>query len=243
MALRPYQRNFLERVKAAAPVSEALDVPAAVMVAQAIVESGWGRSGLAQKGNALFGIKATPSWPGVVYSGTTREWDGRAYVTYPGTNRVYPSYAAAIAEGALAASLFRAYPSWEQSIEDHARFFQENARYHPCLEQYRVTRDAQAFAVCIHTAGYATEPAYSQMLIAAMQQYAADLLVRPAASAPATPSSETPVAVRINGQALSNDYVRMVDGRVFIHVGVLRDLGYTVTWNGAERMVEVTQVA
>ena len=43
-------------------------VLASLTIAQAILESGWGKSGLTVKGNALFGIKAGKSWSGKVYS-------------------------------------------------------------------------------------------------------------------------------------------------------------------------------
>jgi flagellum-specific peptidoglycan hydrolase FlgJ len=45
-----------------------------VVVAQAALESGWGNSGLTQKGNNLFGIKAGKRWRGKVINLPTREW-------------------------------------------------------------------------------------------------------------------------------------------------------------------------
>ncbi len=53
------QLDFLSMSGAAARVSmKATGVPASVTVAQAILESGWGETGLAQKYNNFFGIKA-----------------------------------------------------------------------------------------------------------------------------------------------------------------------------------------
>ena len=55
-----------------------------VMIAQAIVESGWGPSGLAVNANNLFGMKADDSWTGATYTSKTREADKkgkRYYVT------------------------------------------------------------------------------------------------------------------------------------------------------------------
>ena len=72
------QKKFIERVGAlAAADMQKSGVLASLTIAQAILESGWGKSGLTVKGNALFGIKAGTSWTGAVYSGKTQEcYDG-----------------------------------------------------------------------------------------------------------------------------------------------------------------------
>jgi flagellum-specific peptidoglycan hydrolase FlgJ len=169
------QEDLLKRLRVAAALSEARDVPAAVVVAQAVLESGWGRSGLARKGNALFGIKADARWDGAVYSGTTREFEGGVYVTYHGTDQVYANREAALAAGAHPATLFRAYPTWDDGILDHAEFFHRNRRYHGCLQAYRERRDPREFARCIHQAGYATGPRYADNLIRLMEELTPDL--------------------------------------------------------------------
>ena len=67
------QKKFIERVGAlAAADMQKSGVLASLTIAQAILESGWGKSGLTVKGNALFGIKAGKSWTGAVYSGKTQ---------------------------------------------------------------------------------------------------------------------------------------------------------------------------
>lgn len=59
------QKKFIERVGAlAAADMQKSGVLASLTIAQAILESGWGKSGLTVKGNALFGIKAGTSGPG-----------------------------------------------------------------------------------------------------------------------------------------------------------------------------------
>lgn len=56
------QKKFIERVGAlAAADMQKSGVLASLTIAQAILESGWGKSGLTVKGNALFGIKAGTS--------------------------------------------------------------------------------------------------------------------------------------------------------------------------------------
>ena len=60
------QKSFIERVgKLAAADMQKSGVLASLTIAQAILESGWGKSGLTVKANALFGIKAGSSWPGL----------------------------------------------------------------------------------------------------------------------------------------------------------------------------------
>lgn len=72
-----------------------------VMIAQAIVESAWGTSGLATKANNLFGMKADDGWSGATYSARTREEvNGQSvYIT----------------------ARFRKYSNWEASFEDNGK--------------------------------------------------------------------------------------------------------------------------
>ena len=96
------KKKFIERVGALATADmQKSGVLASLTIAQAILESGWGKSGLTVKGNALFGIKAGTSWTGAVYSGKTQEcYDGVTFTTVTG--------------------LFRAYGSWAESVADHS---------------------------------------------------------------------------------------------------------------------------
>lgn len=59
------QKNFIKTVGALASADmKKSGVLASLTIAQAITETGWGTSGLAAEGKALFGIKATKSWKG-----------------------------------------------------------------------------------------------------------------------------------------------------------------------------------
>jgi flagellum-specific peptidoglycan hydrolase FlgJ len=241
------QEDLLRRLRMAARLSEARDVPAAVVVAQAILESGWGRSNLTRKGNAFFGIKADARWDGAVYSGTTREFEGGVYVTYHGTDQVYASREAALAAGAHPATLFRAYPTFEDGVLDHAEFFHRNRRYHGCLQAYRERRDPREFARCIHQAGYATGPRYADSLIRLMEDLVPDLLEPGQATSPAPGGPapalvpQAPPAVVVHGRPLSPQAVRMIDGSVWVKVRpAFEAAGWTVTWNPQTRTVEVT---
>lgn len=119
------QTTFINRLAPHAQASQRrTGIPASVTMAQAILESGWGRSGLAKEANNFFGIKAG-SWPGRVYSGTTWEQDRATgkRTTYKGTGFSYGSKQAALAHGAHPVTLFRHYDSFEDGLTDKARVF------------------------------------------------------------------------------------------------------------------------
>jgi hypothetical protein len=142
--------DFIAAVGAAAKASfRSTGVPASVTVAQAILESDWGRSRLTRQGNNLFGIKALngPGPDGVV---TLATWE------HTGGGDV------------IVQAPFRAYQTLEQSIDDHGKFFTSNHRYAGALA---VAGDAQAFAHAIQDAGYATDPNYATKLIGLMDKY------------------------------------------------------------------------
>ncbi|MDQ7820415.1 MAG: glucosaminidase domain-containing protein [Armatimonadota bacterium] len=230
MALSGEQRAFLARLRVFIPQAEAAGVPGAVMVAQAVLESNWGRSGLARMGQALFGVKAGPGWPGAVYCGTTREWvAGRGLVVIPGTHRVYAGYPEAVAAGCPPGALFRAYANLEDNIADYLAFFQRSARFRPALDAYARTRDPRRFAREIARAGYATAPWYGAALVAFMERHLADLL-------------PPRVVVRWNGIPLPDDAVWWRDGRVYVRLRALAALrGWRVDYDPAARTVRVTE--
>lgn len=229
----PEQRSFFEGIRACVPIAEAAGVPGTVFVAQAAIESGWGRSGLTRLGHAYFGVKARPGWGGIVYSGTTKEWiRGQGYVTVPGTNRIYAGYDEAIADGCNSGSLFRAYGSFEENVRDYVQFFHGNTRYHLALENYARTRDPRRFAMDIASAGYATSPTYAKALIAVMERYTPDLL----------PPVPTAIRVLLNNQPLPPERVRVIDGRVFVHVRPLAaTLGMRVEYNSRTATVRIEE--
>ncbi|HEY3058170.1 MAG TPA: glucosaminidase domain-containing protein [Chloroflexota bacterium] len=142
--------EFISAVGAAARSSfRATGVPASVTVAQAILESDWGRSRLTRQGNNLFGIKAlNGAGPaGVVTLATWEHVNGSDVVVQ---------------------APFKAYYTLEESIDDHGRFFTRNKRYADALA---VANDARAFARAIQEDGYATDPGYASKLIKLMDRY------------------------------------------------------------------------
>jgi flagellum-specific peptidoglycan hydrolase FlgJ len=65
------RQEFLEEIKpGVSEVAKELDIPASVLMAQAILESRWGKSRI---GNNLFGVKAFKNWTGATRTATTAE--------------------------------------------------------------------------------------------------------------------------------------------------------------------------
>lgn len=118
-------------------------VPASISMAQAILESGWGKKA---PGNNLFGIKADKSWDGECVDVPTHEYVNGKKIAVT--------------------CKFRAYPSVSESIEDHARFLAQNKRYKPAFE----CDTGAGFAKAIAKLGYATDPAYPNLLCSIITQ-------------------------------------------------------------------------
>ncbi len=146
-------------------------VPASVTIAQAIDESGWGRSSLAAQDRNLFGIKGTG--PAGSDSLPTQEYEGGQPVT-----RTAP---------------FRVYHDFAESIDDHGKLLATSEYYRPSMA-YR--QDPNAFAATL-TGVYATDPDYGAKLISLMRQYDLyryDVAAPAAAPGAASPATATPRA-------------------------------------------------
>jgi flagellum-specific peptidoglycan hydrolase FlgJ len=142
--------DFIAKILPAAQASHAATgIPASFTIAQAALESAWGEKA---PGNNLFGIKANKAWTGAVTEFATHE--------------VINGQRIAITDK------FRAYPSWRESINDHADFFRKNPRYAACFKEISGAGWARAVAA----AGYATDPSYAKLIISIiggrnLQQY------------------------------------------------------------------------
>ena len=130
--------------------SQATGLPSQLILAQAALESGWGRREVkADDGTQsynLFGIKAGKNWTGPVVEAATTEYvNGAAQHTR---------------------ATFRAYGSYQEAFTDYANFLASNPRYANVL----ATRDPAAAAYGLQRAGYATDPQYGDKLVRIMQQ-------------------------------------------------------------------------
>jgi flagellum-specific peptidoglycan hydrolase FlgJ len=120
-------------------------VPAAVTIAQAIDESGWGKSELAVEAHNLFGIKGTG--PAGSVTMPTTEYEDGAWVTID--------------------AAFRAYNDYAESIADHAQLLATDSAYSHAMADRNLP---DAFAADL--AGvYATDPSYGGELVSLMRLY------------------------------------------------------------------------
>ncbi len=122
-------------------------IPASITLAQAIVESSWGKGPLALKGNNYFGIKCNNNWNG----GTMYQEDDD------------------YKNGKLVPSCFRVYASVEESYVDHSNFLLERARY---ADLFKLSStDYKGWAKGLKAAGYATDRRYAEKLIEKIEAY------------------------------------------------------------------------
>ncbi len=116
-----------------------------LMVAQAALETGWGRYMIRGDGDEasfnLFGIKADSRWSGDRVTITTTEYRGGV----------------AMKERAD----FRAYDDYESSFRDYVSFLESNPRYRDVLSS---ADQPGVFADKLQEAGYATDPEYADKI-------------------------------------------------------------------------------
>lgn len=123
-------------------------VPPSVTLGQAILESGWGRSGLSTKHYNLFGVKAGSSSKRVEVP--TLEHSGTG---------VFMTRAA-----------FRKYDSYEKSIKGHALTLHESPRYAHARPKWK---DWRAFIKAI-APRYASHPGYAARVTSIIEHYGLD---------------------------------------------------------------------
>ena len=114
-------------------------------IAQAILESNNGNSGLTKKANNLFGMKG--SYKGEYVTMSTKEFEDGRYITIN--------------------AKFRKYPDWAASVRDHRELFFRLKRY----ENLRGEMDYKKACENVRRDGYATSPTYTQSLIGLIERY------------------------------------------------------------------------
>jgi flagellum-specific peptidoglycan hydrolase FlgJ len=155
------QQAFISEVAPGALAAQReYGVPAAVTIAQAIDESGWGQSQLALQDKNLFGIKGTGPAGTVLLP--TQEFEGGEWMTVNAPFRVYSSVA--------------------QSITDHTLLLATSSSYKPAMAN-RLSPDTFANDL---TGVYATDPSYGSTLIRLMRSYNLYRFDARTASAPTT---------------------------------------------------------
>lgn len=139
------QRAFVDRLlPAAVSAEQKTGIPAHFMVAQAALETGWGKSEPRHADGRpsfnIFGIKAGAGWHGAAVEAATTEVI--AGVAQPRVER------------------FRAYGSYEEAFRDYATLLASNPRYAAVLGVQEPARFAQG----LQAAGFATDPLYAAKL-------------------------------------------------------------------------------
>lgn len=125
--------------------AQKLNVAPEAIVAQAALETGWGKHVMPdQRGDPsfnLFGIKAGSGWNGEQVIRQTLEFEDG--VPVPQKAR------------------FRAYPDIAETFADYTRLLTENPRYSDVSGH---GSDAAGFATALQSSGYATDPLYADKL-------------------------------------------------------------------------------
>ena len=136
------QLDYIEKYSSLA-VTEMLrtGVPASITLAQALVESGAGRSELAVHANNHFGLKCHEEWSGDKY--------------YKDDDR--------------ARECFRAFASAENSYRSHSDFLRGRERYQSLFSLDPT--DYKAWAKGLRQAGYATDRRYADKLITLIEDF------------------------------------------------------------------------
>ena len=141
------QQEFIDSIKDGAIESyKKYHVLPSLTIAQAILESGWGKSAI---GNNLFGIKAGSNWTGKTQTVRTSEYGSGGYYHINAT--------------------FRDYDSIDDSIEDHAKLLTKS-RY----DSVRAATNYKTACQEVQKDGYATSPTYANSLIKLIEQYNLD---------------------------------------------------------------------
>jgi LysM repeat protein len=118
-----------------------MGVPAAITLAQGILESESGNSELVKKSNNHFGIKCKSSWTA---GGVSHDDDAKG-------------------------ECFRVYKTAEDSYRDHSNFLRNNQRYSNLFKLDIV--DYKGWAYGLKKAGYATNPRYPEIVIGNIEKY------------------------------------------------------------------------
>ncbi|WP_433886504.1 flagellar assembly peptidoglycan hydrolase FlgJ [Pseudomonas vranovensis] len=115
------------------------------LVAQAALETGWGKSVMRQADGSsshnLFGIKATGNWQGGQARAITSEFRDGQFVKET--------------------AAFRSYDSYQDSFHDLVSLLQNNARY---KEAVKAADKPEQFVRELQKAGYATDPDYASKI-------------------------------------------------------------------------------
>lgn len=144
------QTNFVNGIVAdVMSVCQSNNLYASVAMAQAVVESAYGSSTLAQEAHNLFGIKADSTWHGATYTKNTQEVINGRTVTISAAFRKYDSFKDSIADYA---KKLESRPQYANAFSNHAHNYVESVK-------------------AIKAGGYATAPTYVSSIVNCINNY------------------------------------------------------------------------
>ena len=192
-AAKTDQEIFIETIGALAKADMAKSgILASVTIAQAILESGWGKSELALNAKNLFGMKCSLS--GNTWAGST--WDGKSAYNI-NTGEYYSGTYTTVRRD------FRRYNSWADSVADHSAYLNgakngSKLRYSGLKGQ----KDYRKAVQLIKDGGYATSPTYTTNLCTLIEKYNLTLYDSGAsttvpATTPAAPATSESISPKI----------------------------------------------
>lgn len=145
----PHVNQFMETLAPSAQAaSRNTGVPAELILAQAALETGWGKHEIAKQNGSnshnVFGIKAGQHWDGETTEVVTHEYiNGRR-------EKIVDT--------------FRVYDSYEHAFTDYANLIGNNPRYAGVTQ----APSAELAARELQRGGYATDPRYAEKLVSVM---------------------------------------------------------------------------
>ena len=190
-AAKTDQEKFIEKIGTMAKADMAQrGICAAITIAQAILESGWGKSELAHNANNLFGMKKSLSgntWPGSA-------WDGKSVYSKQ-TKEVYASGPATVQAD------FRAYKTLQDSVNDHSAYL-AGARNGSALRYKGLVgcTDYKKAAQIIKAGGYATATDYVEKLCRLVEQYGLTKYNTTYKAPDTEAAAKTPYTVKVSTQ-------------------------------------------
>lgn len=211
-------KEFISKVmEAAVKIQNKHGLPAATIVAQACLETGYGKYVLQKNGKYsynLFNIKGT----GPAGSVTVVAWE---VINNQKVNKE---------------SNFRAYNNYEESFEDYANLIL-NGRFvkgGPLIYQraLNVKHDPDKYAHALKDCGYATDPDYAKKLISIMDQYK----LREMAVNFSKPPAPIPI-IKVGDLVFEGI---LLEGRTYAPVRALAEaLGKQVQWDSTTSTVTI----
>ena len=172
------RQNWLRQtIRSSIPLATEGRIFPSVMVAQAIIESGWGESGLTVRANNLFGLKKG-SWTGAVYNAVTAEQarnDGTysGYRTQADAQKGGPAQNLSLKKGDYywIIAPFRQYGSQQESLANYVTVLSQNGYADVRRPRAKNYKDAATALGDDIPLSWATDIKYTQSIINTIEYY------------------------------------------------------------------------